>query len=376
MKICIVTEQFYKSGGIERVLSHKIPYWLDIEEFEVVLITTENCSKPFFFPLPDTLKHIELGVDYDRTVPLTSLSNLMKAVRHFKDLRRVIKHEKPDFIITCCYGFDFYFLPLVKKNAQIINECHSTRVGVQKNNTSYKSKWAKFIRNKFERVYDAMVVLSKEEAETIKGNNVVVIPNPNPKSGVYNLSSSREKVVISAGRVAPVKGYERLIKLWAKSNGPALGWQLHIYGDGELEYLNSINILINSLGESESIKLKESVSNIKEIMNKSGVYAMTSINECFPMVLLEAMESSLPIIAYDVPTGPRNIIKNGETGFLIKEDNEEEFISKLNDLINDESLRRRLGKAAESDNQHYSLEVIMSKWTALFEALKIKNKKS
>ncbi len=374
MKICIITEQFYKSGGIERVLSHKIPYWLNHEGFEVVLITTENGGRPFYYPLPDTLKYIDLEVDYDRSVSLTSLSNLIKALKHYKLLRKTIKREKPDFTITCCYGFDFYFLPFIKQKSKIINECHSTRVGVQKDNASYKSKLSKFIRRKFEGIYDAMVVLSKEEACTIEKNNATVIPNPNPKGNANHLFNPRSKVVISAGRIAPVKGYERLIHLWVKSKGPALGWQLHIYGDGELEYVDSIMTLIDSLGATESIKLKKSVPDIKEIMAKSEIYTMTSINECFPMVLLEAMESSLPIIAYDVPTGPRNIIKHGETGFLIEDGKEEDFVSKLNCLIENESLRRNIGKAGEIENKNYSLEIIMQKWFLLFKHLKYKTK--
>lgn len=376
MKICIVTEQFYKIGGIERVLSHKIPYWLDIKGFEVLLITTENNSRPFYYPLPEAVKHIELGINYDRSTSLRSRINLVKAITHYKKLKNTIKCEQPDFIITCCYGFDFYFLPFIKQKSLIINECHSTRVGLQKNNVSYKSRLSKFIRERFEMLYDSMVVLSKEESETFKGKNTAVIPNPNPKVNTYEQMLPRDKVVISAGRVAPVKGYERLIDIWVNSKGPSLGWQLHIYGDGELDYLNNLRDLINNLDAKESIVLKKSQPDIKEIMAKSEIYAMTSINECFPMVLLEAMETSLPIIAYDVPTGPRNIVKHGETGFLVEDNNKKEFVSHLNYLIEDEELRRKLGQAGEFENENYSLDTIMKKWTALFNTLKIKNNKS
>jgi glycosyltransferase involved in cell wall biosynthesis len=96
---------------------------------------------------------------------------------------------------------------------------------------------------------------------------------------------------------------------------------------------------------------------------------MTSHYEGFPMVLLEAMASGLPCIAYDCPCGPRAIIQNNENGFLIENGNIDAFVQKMQLLIEDDIMREQMGHNAKNSVSKYDLETIMQQWKLLFEEL-------
>ena len=89
---------------------------------------------------------------------------------------------------------------------------------------------------------------------------------------------------------------------------------------------------------------------------------MTSAQECFPMVLLEAQASGLPIISYDCPTGPRNIIESGKNGILVEMDNQKSFVNAINYLSRDETQRIRLAKDGFDTVQKYLLNNVMGIW--------------
>jgi glycosyltransferase involved in cell wall biosynthesis len=87
------------------------------------------------------------------------------------------------------------------------------------------------------------------------------------------------------------------------------------------------------------------------------------------MVLLEAMASGLPCVAYDCPCGPRAIIQNNENGFLVENGNLDTFVQKIELLIEDENLRIQMGQNAKNSISKYDLYIIMMQWKKLFEEL-------
>lgn len=373
MKILIVTEQIYKIGGIEKLLSTKTKYWAENKNHKIIIATTENKGNKVFFNLSKNIKHIELTVNYNREKSLISPENIIKACRHLYYLKKLICETKPDVIINCCYGYDFYFLPLVKNNSKIIQEIHSSRV-YRKNEHGIISKLKSYLISTFEKKYNSIVVLSPEEADAFCSGNAVVIPNPvdvnyNNKSN-YDLNS---RVVIAAGRIDSIKGFDRLIDIWSDLDNTGDNWELNILGDGNLAYINYLEQKIETLGLSESVKLYPSTQNLHTELSKASVYALCSHSECFPMVLLESMQSGLPIIAFDCPTGPRNIISNNVTGILVENNNLLEYKRKLQYLMQNEKTRSELSKNAQIEVQRYNLENVMPRWDILFNDLMLTN---
>lgn len=96
---------------------------------------------------------------------------------------------------------------------------------------------------------------------------------------------------------------------------------------------------------------------------------MTSRYEGQGLALIEAMACGLPSVAFACKCGPRDIIKEGEDGFLIDMGDSSKFVAQLTKLIEDDNLRRQMGHNATKNVQRFSEDVIMNKWTSLFEDL-------
>ena len=112
------------------------------------------------------------------------------------------------------------------------------------------------------------------------------------------------------------------------------------------------------------MKFMGTTDDILKTMQDYSIYAMTSITECFPMVLLEALSVGLSIISYNCPTGPQFIVKNNENGFLCE--NKEDFKSKLLKLVHDDNLRRQFSLNAKKNAEKFTENEVMIKWKNLF----------
>ena len=106
---------------------------------------------------------------------------------------------------------------------------------------------------------------------------------------------------------------------------------------------------------------------VKEYELKSDIYIMTSLRECFPMVLLEAYNCGLPIISFDILTGPREIVKNNITGYLIKDRNCKLMAQKINELLKDKKEINEFSNNALKEAKKYTKDSIMPKWYDLFK---------
>lgn len=364
MRLMIVADQLFKHGGIERVICGRIAYWFNHRpDLEITLLTYEHGKEPFAFDVGGPLNHIDLGIGYDRQRSLSSVQNLHKAWQHRNGLARAIKAIKPDTIICTGYGFDFYLLPLLASGRRLIKENHSSRAGMPPPKANLKAR----VRSLFEARYHNMVFLSEEEAGFSTHPNKVVIPNPVPTMPSQP-ADKRQNVVMAAGRIAPVKGFERLIDSWALVCQSVQGWQLHIVGDGHDHYMQALEERAKMTGHKESICFSGACDDVPAKMRTAGIYAMTSLSECFPMVLLESMYNHLPIVAMDCPTGPRNLITHNATGVLVADADVAAMATALIELINDQERRQGLAEQAFDYVQQFSEEKIGEKWNSLLDS--------
>lgn len=172
----------------------------------------------------------------------------------------------------------------------------------------------------------------------------------------------RKKQIISVGRLSPEKGFDRLLLIWEKFIVNNKSYVLKIVGDGQEK--EKLTQLAQSLNISDSLIFTGFLSNdetVKEI-RKSEIYAMTSVHEAFGLVLLEAITQGTPIIAYDVRVGPRSIIKDGYNGFLVKENDIETFVEKLEFLLKESDVYNIMSKNAIVSSKLYSEENLKDIW--------------
>ena len=265
--------------------------------------------------------------------------------RDFKDKDFIIFNNSPHF-------------PLFKnKNTKYIRINHTASKGRYLKRYDY---------------FDTLALIATGEIDFWKKHHksVAIIPNFLPNISNLNTNYS-QKVVVSVGRLSKEKGFLRLIDIWKliQDSSEFKDWKLHIVGDGELK--EKIENKIKDLNLTNSIILKPFTKDVESEYLSASIYAMTSHFEGLPMVLIEAQSYALPTISFDIATGPRDIIEDDKSGYLIKDNNLNEYATKLKTLMQDENLRAKMGaKSKEIVKSKFSKEVVMEQWMKLFERIK------
>lgn len=371
MRILFNTDQIYLHGGIEKVMATKANYFASLPDFEVTILTTEQNKKPACYMLDERIKQIDLGINYVRTKSYFSATNLKKVFTHFFRQKKIFKKLQPDIVISANYNFDHYWLPFTVPNkTKVIKEIHASGYASPelRKKATFANKWKWKFNDYILSNYSTIVVLNEDEKKYQMSNNVVVIPNP--IAVPHEQAVLEKKQVIAAGRIAPVKGFDQLIDAWRLVHQKQPEWQLHIYGDTYADTKEKLQLKINENKLEQTVFLKNSVNDLSKTMLDYSIYAMSSITECFPMVLLEAKSVGLPIVSYDCPNGPRHIVQDNADGILVDNQNIVELGEGLLKLMVNDDLRKRIGECAKFNCVKFAVPSIMNLWLVLFQNLK------
>jgi len=364
LKILYLTDQLYRHGGIEKVLTQKVNYLADIAGDQVTVLTYQQEGRPPVYELSDKVRIRDLNINYEIGKSYFSLTNLLKIPAHISALRNTIRQVQPDVIVSCSFGPDFYFLPFVCGKIPVIKEFHSTRYFADKAN-KITSQVMRKLNDYVETQYTRLIVLNEDEKPFYKSANVEIIPNPAEFPSQY--CPLTEHKIISAGRITSQKNFEDLVNVSQRLQTNFPDWQIHIYGDDYLDRKASIEKKILELNLENQIQFKGTTSDLKRTFLNYSIYAMTSNHETFPMVLLEALSVGLPVVSYRCPTGPDRIITHGEDGFIVPYKNLDIFTKKLEKLMTDENLRRKMGAKGRDNVQRFNIDTVMQQWRTLFE---------
>lgn len=359
MKIFILIDQLHTHGGIEKLVVEKANYWSDVFGFEVKIISTEQENKPYVYKLSEKVAFQDLAVNYHRGISFFHPKNLGKLTKNFFQIQKLVKQEQPEVILVASHIPMTYLLPLMKTKAKIIKEFHYSKYNQPDN---FKENLFNFIEGK----YDALVVLSQEEASFYKTKNTVVIPNPvKIPDFKINTIAERENRAVAVLRIAPVKQLEKMMNVWGKFSEKNPDWQLYIYGATEGEYFEKIQQLVQDKNLENTIIFKGKTNEVYTELNKAKVFLMTSEQECFPMVILEANACGVPVLSFDCPTGPRNIIHHQEDGILVPHNDEEKMLEMLEFLAQNPAEIQRLSEGAVQNAKNYELQKVMNLWKSL-----------
>lgn len=190
----------------------------------------------------------------------------------------------------------------------------------------------------------------------------ITIPNFLPSVSSKSNHIPKKRQVIAVGRLHTDKAFHRLIDAWAIVASKHPDWILKIIGEGELDA--PLKKQVEKLHLSQSIIFTGALSHdiVMSEMSASSIYAMTSISEAFPFVLLEALQNSLPVIAFDVRVGPRALIEHNKTGFLIPDNDILAFSKALCNLIENPKLLETMQHNAFFSTSKFTEETIINKW--------------
>ena len=377
LKLVYLTPSLYIAGGVERVLTLKANYFAEHFGYDVTIILTDGRGKPFFYPLSEKVKTVQLDINFEELWSLSFLRKIPVYLRKQRQYRRkvteLLMQMRPDITISLLRR-EINFLCDIQDGSKKVGELHITR-GNYRNFSDRDTNWLKQLFSRYWmhglvrqlRRLDRFVVLTHEDARSWSElSNVEVIPDPlsfRPDS----VSALTSKRVIGVGRYSYEKGFDLLLQAWAKVERQCPDWQLSIYGTGNREaYIEQMK----QLGIDPSrCRLNAATDHIDAEYLNSSIMAFSSRFEGFGMALVEAMACGLAAVSFACPCGPRDIITDGENGLLVEPENVDQFADKLLQLMTDESLRKRLAANAVKRSHDYDMAQLAIMWKQLFESL-------
>ena len=366
-------------GGMERVLTLKVNYLVQELGYQVGVVVLTS-PKKVYFELDDRVELFYLGMDNFEDYGTNSIQKLIfqqyYTPKHFEAVKRIINQYNPDICISFL-GPEFYFLPKIGDKSKKIVEFHNSKEShlieaAQGKLGSLKTFHKKIVLSKVKQVanqYNKSILLSSQDQKSWGFSNSEVIPNPLTFEPLYERENNYEqKGVIAVGRVSYQKGFDLLIEAWEEVNKQYPDWQLTILGrrEGTSDNLDEI---IKNKGLEEKIQVLSAKNDVISEYYKNSIFVLSSRYEGFGMVLVEAASCGLPLVSFDCPSGPSEIIINGETGFLANYLDTKDLAVKIVKLIKDKDLRSRMGKKAQQDMRKYSMPTVMNRWNQLFKTI-------
>lgn len=216
----------------------------------------------------------------------------------------------------------------------------------------------------------ALVVLTEADAADYRqalpaaADKITVIRNAAPWP-LRDVPTSPEPIVIAAGSLVRRKGFDRLIEAFAPIALTHPEWRLRILGEGPERV--ALRRLAADLGVRKSVSIEGRTTQMQAAFAEASVFALTSRLEGLPMVVIEALTSGVPVVSFDCPRGPRELVIDGVNGRLVPDGDITALTTALLALIDDPAERQRLATGALQSAEPYQPANVVATWTQLFE---------
>jgi len=334
-------------------------YWAR-KGWHVTLITLDDGRTPSFYALDQRIRLFPLGTVRSSTHMGAALqNNVLTLVR----LRHAIVQSAPDVVISFMHRTNIRTLLATRglPTPAVVSDRSAALEESQK-------LW-KFLQRWSYRWADLLVVQSRayvQQHPPAVQRHTVVIPNPvliyteQPAVGDEAASPFSPPLLITLGRLSKVKGFDRLLQAFARIAAHHPTWSLVIWGEGD-ERAN-LEALRHSLGLDERVHMPGLTTNPLQKLRQADMFVLSSHTEGFPMALCEAMACGLPVVSFDCPSGPRDIIRDGVDGVLVPHLDVDALAAALDRLMQDEQERKRLAARAPEVLERFGLEKTMNLW--------------
>ena len=342
MNLLFLSGDISRSGGTERMTA-----WLanSLCKTHSVTIASLSGSGRSFFELSPEVKLVNLKAKHPRLA-----------------IRKLMKSENIDVAINVDTGMAIFGIPAaVGLRTKVITWEHSNFCN------NWNSKWFRYFRRFAAQQSDAMVVLTERDKENYEKNikncrPVTVIHNPVEKRAVDY--SENSKIILSAGHLAPVKRFGLIPEIGRIIFERFPDWQWKICGEGDERGM--IEEKIKKYGLEKNIILAGRTENMDVEYESAAIFALTSEMEGLPMVLLEAKAHGLPIVSFDIMTGPAEIIDDGMNGFLVGSGDVRAMAERLIELMGDDELRRGFSRNSAVGLEKFDEMGVIEGWERVF----------
>lgn len=356
-RICFFIGDLNNSGGTERV-SSIIASELQHRGYQIHILSLQCGNKPFF-ELADGIHISQLFTKAGRgmlRLPITIMR-----------LRRYLRQQQIDILIDVESMLALYALPAVVglNIRHICWEHFNYSVDLGKASRRLARKLAA-------RFADDVITLTERDKQLWLANttckaHITAIPNPVTIALPNNINPEKEKLFLAVGRLTYQKGFDLLLQAWAQVAPLHPDWRLRIVGDGEDKAM--LEQLRRDLNIEASTELLPKTNNIAAHYQQAAFFVMSSRFEGLPLVLIEAQAYGLPIVSFNCDTGPAEIIKHGETGWLCAAGDVSELSEKIRNSLrhfDDVNLYNKLSVSAiKNVENRFSIDKVVGMWSEL-----------
>lgn len=361
------------SGGAERVAANLANYWA-AKGWQVTVVT-QALATTDFYELHPAVKRVSLDLARNSANPVFGMLNNLRRVW---GLRKALRQMRPDIALALMNTANIL---LSLASIGVKGVCTVGSEHIHPPEMPLTPAWSKLQKYLYGGL-DGFAALTPETAVWLGqhtfARNIAVIPNaaPWPLSVQAPIVEPREYIaehghaLLAVGRLSEQKGFDLLIKTFERLASEFPNWQLIILGEGAERV--KLEGLVNASGLIGRVLLPGAVGNIGHWYEAADVYVMSSRFEGFGNTLVEAMAHGLPVVSFDCDTGPRHIISHGVDGMLVPAGDATAMEDTLRNLMDNKSLRVRLGSKAEEARERFSIENIAHQWEALFEEARLK----
>ncbi|WP_447759737.1 glycosyltransferase family 4 protein [Sphingopyxis panaciterrae] len=337
------------AGGAERVASIVASIWSETQTVTLITYFDEPC----FYPVDPRVNLICLGMKARRPM----LGRTWDVVRAAFRMRRVVTRLRPAFVLSFMNKYNAFCLASLRGTGipVIASERNSPvrqlpPIRVFARDLLYPSAAG--------LICQTNAGLDFMKSRTRLGHTIVI---PNPVSPFIEPGERvAEEVILAVGRLMPSKGFDQLFRAIASMQ--ARNWRLILCGDGPMRA--KLEDEASSLGISDRVEFAGLVRDLRPYYRRAGIFAFPSLHEGFPNALAEAMVSGLPCVSYDCPTGPSDIIIDGENGLLLPLGDEAALTLALDRLAIDREFAERLGAEASRLREQMDPRRIAAKFLA------------
>ena len=376
MKLIYCIASVHHPGGMERVLLNKLRWFIRQGGYDLTVVTTDQQGLPPFYNFPPEVRMMDLDINYTADNGKSALLKILGYFRrkrlHRQRLTSLLKQEKADIVVSL-YPSESSFIPRIQDGSRKVLELHYNRhFRLQYNRhglLGLADRFRTWQDTRIVRRFDKFVVLTREDADYWGAlPNLEVIPNAALQLAAIPANPGKSHRVIAVGRLDYQKGFDRLIDAWGLLPANLRDiWCLDLFGQGEWKEM--LDRQIDRLGLGESVRIHPPTKEIAREYSASAFLAMSSHYEGFPMVMIEAMSCGLPVVTFDYPCGPKDIIRDGENGLLVKDGDIPALAHAMERLMTNDGLRVQLGERAHHVSETYSENTIMLQWIQCFQNL-------
>ena len=349
-----------QSGGAQRVMATLANAWA-AQGREVHLLTLEGpCAVPFF-PLDPRVDHGSLGLT-PRSQGL--LGKIRNNAARLRQLRETLKRLQPDLLLSfidvtnilALLGTAGLGLPVIISERvdpaayRIAAPWRALRV------LSYPQAAALVIQVPGIRAFFPAFLQDR----------IHVIPNPVVQPGTEAPAPEPGPRVLAVGRLSPYKGFDLLLEAFARVRSRHPAWRLDILGEGPERA--ALEAKAAHLGLASQVRLLGNRPDVTAQLRAAEFFVLSSRAEGFPNVLCEAMATGTPVVSFDCPTGPAEIIRPGLDGLLVPNGDVPALADAMDRLMTDPALRAALAARAPEVLDRFGEAAILAQWDACFRA--------